>query len=96
MISITFIYERNLFTKYIIIDKNELIINILLEYSIIINKDLKDLYFIFNGKNLSFKNNEKISNFNYNNITIIVFNLNNKKENKGFKQRYVLIVKRFQ
>ena len=47
---------------------------------------MKDLYFIYNGKNLSFKNNDKISDFNYKNITIIVFNLNDKKENKGFNQ----------
>ena len=81
MNSITFIYGRNLFKKNFI-DKNESIINILFEYSIIVNKDLKDLYFIYNGKNLYFKNNDKISDFNYKNIKIIVFNLNNKKENK--------------
>ena len=37
---------------------------------------MKELYFMCNGKYLSFKNNEKISNLKKNNITIIVLNLN--------------------
>ena len=84
MTIITFIYENNQFTK-IDNDKNKLLIHILFEYSSIINKDIKELYFMINGKKLNFKNKEKISNLEKDNVTIIVLNLK-KKENKELNQ----------
>ena len=85
MANIKFIYGNKQIEKNYK-DENILIINILLEYSSIINKDIKELYFIYNGKNLSFKNNEKIINLKNKNITINVLNLNNKKEKKELNQ----------
>ena len=85
MIVIKFIYENNQLEK-ICNDQNQLIIHILLEYSSIINKDIKELYFIYNGKKLSFKNNEKIKNLKNNNIIINILNLNKKEENKELNQ----------
>ena len=52
---IKFIYGNNRFIKSYK-DCNELVINILLQYSSIINKNINELYFIYNGKKLSFKN----------------------------------------
>ena len=82
---IIFIYWKNQFEK-ICNDQNQLIIHIVLEYLSIINKNMKDLYFMWNGKYLSFKNNEKISNFKKNKIKIIVLNLKKKKNNKELNQ----------
>ena len=85
MTILKFIYGNNHFEK-ICNDKNESIIHILLEYSSIINKDMKELLFIYNGKQLSFKNDDKISYLKNNKIKIFVLNLNNKKENKELNQ----------
>ena len=85
MTDITFIYGNNQFKKKCK-DKNELIIDILLEYSSIINKDIKELYFISNGKKISYKNKEKIKDLKKNKINIFVLNLNNKKESNELDQ----------
>ena len=85
MITIKFIYENNQY-QAIYKDKYSLLIDILLEYSRIINKNIKELYFIYNGKKLFPKDKEKIFKLKNNNIVLFVFNLNNKKENNEVKQ----------
>ena len=82
---IKFIYGNNKFEKNLE-SKNVLITSILSEYSQIINKNIKELYFLYKGRNISFNNNEKINDLNNNNISIFVFNLKNKKEYKEFNQ----------
>ena len=82
---IQFIYGNNRFDK-ICNNKNDLIIHILLEYASFINKDIKELYFIYNGKKIPFNNSQKINNLKHNKITINVLNLNNRKEKKELNQ----------
>ena len=85
MIKVKFIYGNNKFEK-IYNGKNELIINILLNYSSMINKNINELYFIYKGKKLPYNKTETISNLQNNNIVIIIINLNKSKENKDINQ----------
>ena len=85
MVNMKFVYENNQYKKTIK-DKNTLIIDIIIEYSSIINKDKKELFFLCKGKKLSFTNKEKISDLKNDNLSIIVFNLNNIKENKDYTE----------
>ena len=81
MSSLTFIYMKN---EYIINikDQQTLITEVLLNYSKILKKNINQLYFVYNGKQLSFNNNKTIKEFKKNNIKIFIFNLE-KKENKN-------------
>ena len=81
--NIKFIYQYKIFY---LVDKNLLINNILLKFASIIHKDIKDLYFIYKGKELSYKNYFKILNSKNKNIIINVINLIKKKENKILNQ----------
>ena len=85
MVIFNFFYGNNIY-KRTYKDKNALIIHILLEYSYIINKNLKELYFLYKGKKFSFENKERISKFNNKNIKIIVLNINNPKKNIKLNQ----------
>ena len=81
MSKINLIYMYN---KYQIkCNENDLVRNILIKYSSKLNKDIKELYFLYKGKILSLSNNFKIYKLKINN-NIYVFNLNIKKseENK--------------
>ena len=86
MVKITFVYMEN---KYDMIIKNKeiLISNLLINYSSILNITINQLYFIYNGKNLSINNKKRIIDFKKMNIIIFVFNLeiNKNKENKNKK-----------
>ncbi len=60
--------------------ENNLTINILLyKFASIINIEINQLYFSYEGKYLSLYNNKRINEFN-DNIIIFVFNINIKKK----------------
>ena len=78
MVQVLFIYMNN---KYNVIYKNnEPFNNLLINYSLLINKKVKDLIFVYNGKILSLYDN-KIQK-QKSNITIFVFNLKNENNNE--------------
>ena len=77
--SIVFIYMNN---RYEIKENNKdlLINNIIINYSILINQNIENLKFIYKGKVLSRRNKLKIKDFNNFGIIILVINLNLKKK----------------
>ena len=84
MAKITFVYMNN---KYDIFIKNKeiLISKELKNYASILNKDINQLYFIYNGKNLSINNKKRIIDFNKNHLIIFVYKLVNKQMNEKRK-----------
>ena len=75
MAIVKFIYLNN---KYIIkIHSESSISDILKSYSNILNKNLKELYFLYKGKSISFNNYKKIKEFK-GVISIFVFDINKK------------------
>ena len=88
MVNIKFIYGYKIF-QMIVEDKPILIKNVLLKFTSIIFKDINDLYFYYKGKELSYKNNEKIlnlKNLKNKDIIINVINLIKVKKNKKLNQ----------
>ena len=84
--SIVFIYMNN---RYEIKENNKdlLINNIIIKYSILINQNIENLKFIYKGKVLSRRNKLKIKVFNNFGIIILVINLNLKKK---LKKKYLM------
>ena len=83
-----FIYGYKIF-EIIVEDKPILIKNVLLKFASIIFKDINDLYFYYKGKELSYKNNDKIlflKNIKNKDIIINVINLIKVKKNKKLNQ----------
>ena len=82
-ITLQFIYGNNIYKKKCN-KKNELIHDILIKYASMINQNIKDLYFIYNGNKLSSKNKVKILDFikNEDSNYIIINVINLKKEKK--------------
>jgi hypothetical protein len=73
MAIVKFIYLKN---EYIIKINSELVISeILKNYTSILNKNLKELYFLYKGKSISFDNNKKMNGFK-GVISIFVFDIN--------------------
>ena len=92
MSKITFIYIKNKYEMKL--DKENLSMkNVLIKYSSIINIDLNDLLFIYNGKNLSNYYNKKINEINKIDLTIIVYNIkirNNKMNKKNEELKNII------
>ena len=98
MVNIKFIYGYKIF-EMIVEDKLILIKNVLLKFTSKIFKDINDLYFYYKGKELSYKNNEKIlnlKNLNNKDIIINVINLIKVKKNKKLNQIICPDVKKWQ
>ena len=85
MVNIKFIYGYKII-EMSNKDNNLLRTNILLKFAETIHKDIKDLYFIYKGKELSYKNNDKILILKNENIIINIINLINKKEDNNLNQ----------
>ena len=84
MSKIKFIYMKNIYEmKY---NNNDLSINNLLsKYSLIININIDQLYFLYKGKNLNLKNIKEL-----NNITIFVYNIKIKKNKNNEKLKDII------
>ena len=89
MTKIIFIYLNNKYTKTIK-NSNVLIANELKSYSSIFSKNIKKLYFLYNGKQLSINTKKKIIDFNKKHLVINVFNLDIKNLKKKEKIECVL------
>ena len=76
MVEFIFIYMNNQY-KVEINETNEELKNIVLKYSSIINKDIKELYFLYKGKPLNMK--KKLSLFNNKTYKIFVYNIATQK-----------------
>ena len=81
MLNAKFIYMNNLYDMKF--EKKDTILNVLTKYASILNNNLNELCFIYKGKILSLKNNEKIDKFK--NTRIFVFNINIKNNNNELK-----------
>ena len=91
MVKITFVYMEN---KYNIIIKNKdiLISKELINYASILNKTINQLYFMYNGKNLSINNKKRIKDFKEKNIIIFVFKLENIKNRENENRKLTSII----
>jgi len=78
MVEFIFIYMNNQY-KVETNETNGEIKNIVLKYSSIINKNIKELYFLYKGKPLNMK--EKLGLFNNKNYKIFVYNIAIQKNN---------------
>ena len=76
MSTVIFIYMKNKY-KIKIKSINDTIGDLQNKYSSLLNKDVKELYFLYNGKNLP--KTKKIFEINKNEINIFVYDKNEKK-----------------
>ena len=86
---ITFIYINNKYSKKIK-NNNTLIVDELKSFGSIISNNINQLYFLCDGKKISFNNKHKIKDFNRKNLLINVFNLDIKNIKRNEQLDYLI------